>query len=329
MSIIDKTKENPLVSILIVCTVVISIAVSSTTWICDQQKKLITGKYELSLERKDFQQDKYKSKIKELKEVVENCNTESLKRTFEKKDKIVIGEYRGESVAVEVERKDQEIVLPINTGKTQKKIHYSHVIYVSGADGISLRTRVLNKKELFELSSGKIDNNTYIITLMNGQRIQILSKDRNWYKVKTIMNGNIYQGYISGYYKKVSTVKEINTLLLWKGKWYTTWKNPMSYNSLNNQFIEFYNNDISTFFGKYTYHSKKSKTIEGKIYNIEFRENNLVGEWIEKSSEGYEICRGNLEFLLFSDTNSFIGRFDRKCEDSVNYRIWKGERGTD
>ena len=229
---------------------------------------------------------------------------------------------------LEVGRKNQEELASNKVREVKEIIKYSHTISVKGSNGISLRTRVLDKNELYELKTQKIDDNTYITTLENGHKIQILSKISNWYKVKTRINGNIKQGYISAYFKKIPTVKNIDTFNLWKGKWNTSWKNPMSYNSKYGQLLEF-NNDISTFLGSYTYISKEKQTIEGKIFNIEFNGNNLLGEWIEKSSNGNEISKGNLEFLMFSDNNSFIGRFSRKYEAKNIYRYWKGERKID
>ena len=199
---------------------------------------------------------------------------------------------------------------------------YTHIIEVSGSDGISLRTKALDESQL-ELQ----DDSTYITTLMNGHKVQILSKTSNWYQVKTLIDGKLKEGFISGYYKSIPTVKKINTQYLWKGVWYTTWNNPMSYNTSNNQIIEFYNSDLSSFFGRYTYNSsKKSQIIEGNIINIVFNNNNLKGDWIEKDYEGNEVCQGHLEFLMFSDKKSFIGRYNRKCKNSKKYRIWKGER---
>ena len=229
--------------------------------------------------------------------------------------------------SVKVPKKIDDLEHDYNKEILQKNfIPYTHIINVSGSDGISLRTKALDKNEFDELQLGSKEDDSYITTLMNGHKIQILSKTTNWYHVITLIDGKIKKGFISGYYRRIPTVKKISTLYLWKGMWHTTWNNPMLYNTTNNQIIEFYNNDLSSFFGRYTYNSKKSQVIEGKIFNIVFNKNNLTGDWIENSYEGNEVCQGHLEFLMFSDKKSFIGRYNRKCKNPKKYRIWKGVR---
>jgi len=169
MNLLEKLKENQFVVICIVCAIVIPISVSVTTWFNEQQKELIRLKQEINEAKAKAEIDRCKNKISDLESMVKNYNNTTLKATFNKSTRIFVGQGGEVRPPVILDKIDQKIEIPDNSNnEVEDEIKYSHVIFVDGADGISLRNRSLNPKELSELESGKSKGDaTYVETLMN------------------------------------------------------------------------------------------------------------------------------------------------------------------
>lgn len=101
----------------------------------------------------------------------------------------------------------------------------------------------------------------------------------------------------------------------WMGNWETAWGNSLNFTEENHMRLSFIESPNGVK-GNYRY-----LNIRGEI---EAAGNNdrLTGRWEELGGDNLS---GTLEFLMFSDKKTFIGKYTIDGEDE-KIRVWKGEK---
>lgn len=116
----------------------------------------------------------------------------------------------------------------------------------------------------------------------------------------------------------------------WVGFWETKWAagQPITYGDESISIIQFKKGENDSITGRYEFQDENRRVI-GKIRATQFANNILRGEWTVSTATGRYLESGTLEFLMFSDGDSFIGRYSARVRPYDSFQIWKGTRKQD